>query len=617
MQKISLMIDKFNLLKSDFIGVSLNINGIVSFFEIVLFVLLIFVILYLLGEKILLNIFRIFIKSKFIECFINIAIGYIFFTTGICILGIFSILTPMVLSSYLLFIFLFCVYKTNYVTEFLSISRNIKNSLTEYIKKDYKVALVVGILIFITFLRLIPPETGADALDYHTSYPRLYLKNYTMMLEPIATEGVIAIPQLGEMLYIVPEFLGSRDASRFIHFTFYLFTVALICYIGFLNNKSKYAPIIFASSPLVLHIAPSAYGDFPATFLFLLSVILILEKNLRSQNIFLSGILLGGMFASKMWSLVFLPIFIVYIITREWKENIQFKLKISLLFLLTSISVPMIWYLRSIVLTGNPFYYSVDVVPQVLNFGRIFPNDIYSTIFNFSSKIRIDLLFDYSPLIILCLIPIIYKPVELIREVRSSMLWIFTFITVAIYFFLPQGFYDSRYLLPAYSILVFSLSISLNKFIMENRSFRYIALLITIFILGYYVINSLIGVLYGIGWANTESYLRRYHTSINGDVSYYDFDGKFSKLINKNETVATYGITLYYYADFEYKHVFYIFKNKRMLNQLKENNVSKLIIRGGDINWFCHKLQVLDCNKEKYIELSSYTPAKQYLYEIK
>lgn len=611
------MIDKFNTVKNDFIGASLNINRIVSFFEIVIFVLLIFVILYLFGKKIRLNIFHIIIKSKFIECFINIAIGYIFFATGICILGIFSLLTPVVLSSYLLFIFLFCVYKINFVTEFLLISRNIKNSLTEYIEKDYKVAIVVGILIFITFLRLIPPETGADALDYHTSYPRLYLKNHTMMLDPIATEGVIAIPQLGEMLYIVPEFFDFRDASRFIHFTFYLLTVALICYIGFLYNKSKYAPIIFASSPLVLHIAPSAYGDFPATFLFLLSVILVLEKNLRSQNIFLSGILLGGMFASKMWSLVFLPIFVIYILNKVWKENKQYKLRIFLLFLLISISIPSVWYLRSIALTGNPFYYHIDVVPQVLNLEKFLPNDIYSTTFNFSSKIRTDLFFDFSPLIILCLIPIIYKPIEFIKEVRSSPLWIFTLITVAIYSFVPQGLYDSRYLLPLYSILVFPLSIGLNVFKLTFNLFKYILYLAIILLLGYYSTNSFIGLLYGFGWANTENYLTRYHTSINGDVSYYDFYGKFSKLINKNETVATYGISMYYYADFEYKHVFYFFKNQRMLKQLKESNISKLLIRGGDINWFCQKLQVLDCNKEKYVELASYTPAKQYLYEIK
>lgn len=615
MQKITLMSEKIKILKSDFRGIFFDFNGFMHFIILSVISVSLFFLIYLVGRKIRPFFLNDQKKSPILEVFLNLAIGYIFFSTGISILGIFSLLTPFFIWCYFLISFLFCLYPFTFKLHVLKKIVSLKKIITQYSKKDVSLAFVVMVLIFITFLRLISPEVGADALDYHTSYPRLYIKNHSMMLPPIGTEGFITVPQLGEMPYVITEFFGMREASRFLHFLFYLCVMMVLCYYGFTKSKFKYAPLIFATSPIVLHIAPSGYGDLPVTFLFLLtSHLLIFEKTFNRKVIILSGVLFGGMLASKVWALAYIPIFVVYILVKGLSEKKHILFKYVLFFLFVSFFVSMVWYIRSYLLTGNPLYYNNQILTSTIErVNRNYFSDIRVSLLNFPSKFNMWLFIDYSPLFIISLIPLLIRLIKKTRKISFSDYGLFAFIASTIFIVFPAYLFDPRYLLPLYCLFCLGLSSGLNELINSHYICKYIFYVVLTLIVGYYSINSIILALYGFGWESTDNYLTRYHTSIT--ASYYNFDHKFSKLINKKETVATYGIAMYYYADFNYKHVFYIFRDKKSLKQLKQNNISKLLIRGGDIDWFCNKLHI-ECKNETIKELASYKPANQYLYEI-
>ena len=74
----------------------------------------------------------------------------------------------------------------------------------------------------------------------------------------------------------------------------------------------------------------------------------------------------------------------------------------------------------------------------------------------------------------------------------------------------------------------------------------------------------------------------------------------------------------YYYADFRFIDTNSIFdKNDNSLKLLKKQGISKLMIRGGDIKWFCENLSIKDCIIEKYSLISSFhVYPYYYLYNI-
>ena len=83
--------------------------------------------------------------------------------------------------------------------------------------------------------------------------------------------------------------------------------------------------------------------------------------------------------------------------------------------------------------------------------------------------------------------------------------------------------------------------------------------------------------------------------------------------------MATYGIFGYYYADFKYTDVDYVFNEEgESFNLLKEKGVTKLFIKGGDINYFCSVLKLKNCTPDKYTYLSGFMGTQPYyLYGIK
>jgi len=608
------IINNYNYLRQDYIGHSDKIviyNLIIN----VLISLALILIFYLIGSKIKSIIFK---KENYSvqDIFIKIAFGYIFVGSGLAIIGFFSFLYSWVIAIYLLICVLLAILPINSLKNNLIELRRFLKELYRDFKIHKWIFIWITLFIFIGFLKLQSPEIRED--QYHTDLPVLYLKNHSIML-PLKEQILVSqSPQLSEMSYLIAIFLGSKEAARYIHFTFY-FLVLLLLYSLSKNKKYKFviiAPLIFATAPEVIRETSSQYTDFQWVFLFLLfAIILIRSKLLNTKLVMLSGFLFGGMIATKLWAIAFITVPTLYILIMNYKTKIK-ATKYIFNFILFSLFAPFIWFLRSFFLTGNPVYpafSSKELLEGSINFG-------VSHYFTFNSALfGIQNFKIFSPIFFLGIAFLLYKLRDNIKDLKKLNISIFFIFLTIEYLFINYPF--GRYLLGLYSIAIIIVSRSLYAVIIKHKLLKYLTSIVLFLLFFYYFINSMLTLPYGIGMADKNKYLTR--TLSKDNSSYYDFNHSFDHFISKNDLVATYGIFGYYYADFNYIDINYIFDRKKLsFNNFKNKGVTKVFIKGGDINWFCNKLGLIDCKEENYKLLSHfsavpYSGTQYYLYLLK
>ena len=344
----------FNYLKQDYVGINFDLNIFTNLFFGFSIVLGLVLISYLLGKKISNLLFKKGNKLN-INYLLHIALGYIAFSTGIAILGFFSFLNPTAINLYLILILIISLHPFNkarliFNNIYIGIIKKIN-----HLKKNKFIFIWICLFGFIAFINLINPEIRED--QYHVDFPKIYLEQQTIMIPPKEGLRVSASPLLSEMTYLVGIFLWSNESARYIHFIFYILVLLTLIEFSKLNSYkfSIYTPLLFATAPVVIHETSSMYVDFQWIFFFLLSIlILIYKKKNTHSTIALSGLLLGGMLASKLWTIVFIPVSIFFILFTN--DKIQIKLKFAALFIVTCLIAPSIWFLRSFLLTGTPLY---------------------------------------------------------------------------------------------------------------------------------------------------------------------------------------------------------------------------------------------------------------------
>src|SRR3989344_1140491 len=218
------IVNNFNYLKSDYTGAfqitsiqNILINSLISLFFIFIF--------FHFGAKIK----KIFFKNVNLfknEPFIEIALGYIALGTGVASLGFFSLLYKPLLILFISIAILISLFP---FSEFRNENQKIINffkSLIRDIRSNKWIYTWIMLFIFIGFLKLQSPEMRED--QYHTDLPVQYLKNHSIMIPSKEQIMVSASPQLSEMSYLIAIFLGSKEATRYIHFIFYILVLLLL-----------------------------------------------------------------------------------------------------------------------------------------------------------------------------------------------------------------------------------------------------------------------------------------------------------------------------------------------------------------------------------------------------
>ncbi len=605
--------DKISYLKQDYIGLNFDFNILFNFILGLIFSFGLITVSYLLGKKILNALFKK--NDSESNYLVDIAIGYIAIAMGITLLGFFSILNSLAISIYLISLLLLSFYPYNNLYSLWQKFYQSLNKTINDIGKNKMVLIWVGLFVFLALINLINPEIRED--QYHVDFPKMYLSQQSIMTPSKEQLHVSASPLLSEMSYLIGIFIWSEESARYLHFIFYLLVILTLFKFSEIKGYkfSIYAPLLFATAPVVMHETSSMYVDFQWIFYFLLSILIILKnKQISYSNVALSGILLGGMISSKLWTIIFIPVFMIYLIIILNKVLFIKKIKYLSIFLFSLLSISLIWFLRAFILTGNPLF------PAFANQIDLGGNSFYVPLskligINFALINPINILNVFSPLFFLGCILFLYKFKENVRTLIELNLFKLVLLLLMIYFFInyPYG----RYLLGIYILLIFFASIGIERTIAKFKVVDSLFNFILFIFFFYYFINSLLIIPYSLGYANKNNYLTRILSKDNS--SYYDFNHKFDKYISKDDNIATYGIFGYYYAHFRYIDINYIFDvNHKDFNDLKKEGLTKLFIKGGDINYFCKKLELKNCNTESYSYISNYMGSQPYyLYSIK
>lgn len=628
------ILNNFSELQADFIHVSVSLAGITQFLLHIFIALAIFVLFYFFGERVR----RIFFKeNNQFSFFVSIALGYILIGTGLGILGLLSLLTPVVVLTYFILLGIFAFwglslsFRTRFGISFVKMLKQVQHDRNVYAKSFFVWGVVL--FVFITFLRLMTPEIVEDG--YHTDNAKLFVMSQTTMIPSKEALHTIPFPQLPEMIYMIPLFFGDREAARFIHFGFYVLIIALL--FTFAREKqyhfAAFLPLLFVTTPTVIRNSPAQHTDFFAVFCFLLLLFLI-EKKRYAKNIFLIGLLFGAVVSAKVWMLVYLSAVLLYLLilnfgrsVLHFMQNKKTKRTVTLLkqivmavfiFVTGYLAVCSIWYIRAYLLTGNPIFPILNAVfiPYDQMMINPIPYEVASQYIGFNigmflpqNLAGLSPFFFFAVVSFLLILRTDVKPL-----VKTPLLLFFViFMIEQLFVRIEWGRYLLMWSLITGTFFTYGIVVLYQK----SKLYRYSLVALFFVIFSYYFLNTLLALPYGFGWADKNAYLTRILSRDN--ASYYDFDRLFDKHISKKDIVATYRYVSFYHTHFRYVDVGYILDKKGdSFTTLQKHGVTKLAIMGGDITWFCKELRLSDCDVSKVKLLASYPDFKKYnLYELK
>lgn len=234
---------------------------------------------------------------------------------------------------------------------------------------SFAVFVLVGafaVLIISTGILSWVPPVSKDALVHHLAVPKLYLEHGGIY--EIPTMPYSYYPMNLDLLYLVPLWLGSDIAAKFIHFAFALLTACLLFQYFRKRLATPYAlfgSLFFLSLPLIVKLSITVYVDLGVIFFSTFALLLLfrwMEQGFRLKYLVLSGISCGLAMGTKYNGLVtfaVLGLLVPFLCARYEKERgapLGRPVTYGIIFLLTALVVFSPWMIRNSLWKNNPVY---------------------------------------------------------------------------------------------------------------------------------------------------------------------------------------------------------------------------------------------------------------------
>ncbi|MFH1516122.1 MAG: hypothetical protein ABIG42_11775 [bacterium] len=243
----------------------------------------------------------------------------------------------------------------------------------------------LAILAYVIFLYFShAPTTTWDPLDYHYVLPREWLQNGGFVNLPKLMYS--NFPASVELIWLCGmALMGDIIANHFTWWFGFLLGLTLL-HIGrqwFINLSGWIGLVLFLALPIVYtEEIPGGVIDL-AVFTFNLLTIhfaLLYTRHERTEDAVFAWLFASNSLAMKhssVLSLVFAVIAIAYVFYK--KGNFAKGIKASALLFICAFILPLLWYVKSFVYTGNPVY------------------PFLNSVFNPSSKLSVDILYWSNP----------------------------------------------------------------------------------------------------------------------------------------------------------------------------------------------------------------------------
>jgi len=246
--------------------------------------------------------------------------------------------------------------------------RKNRAALTTLVPRGAFEYVAVAIILFLfvsTFLAALGPELEPDALSYHlpaavdwaqTGHDPYSPHNYPTGY-PLLVEGVYAWLVLA----------GRPEAARVLHcFAMLLATLATALLGARVAGRRAgvLAATILAGVPMLAWTAQTANTEGFGLLFFVLAI-LRLDDHLREGkrgDLVWSAVFLGLCASTKIWNLLFVPLFAAVVfafwlrLARQKKARLSASWRNAFLFGAAALAVYLPWAVRGFVFTGDPLY---------------------------------------------------------------------------------------------------------------------------------------------------------------------------------------------------------------------------------------------------------------------
>lgn len=486
--------------------------------------------------------------------------SYLIFALGLLglLYGNIILITTLV---FLIFIFPFIKIK-KYILLIEKI--NFKEIIPQNKITIYLFFLII-IQVLINFIGVLGSELSFDALWYHLTLPKIYLEAHKIFYISGGLFYYSVMPKLTEMIYISALAFQNEILAKLIHFIFGILSVIVLYKLSrkfFSVNMSLITCLIFYTNLVVGWESITAYVDLTRTFfeiLALLAFIYWIQKN-QTKWFIISAIMLGFAISVKLLAITSLLIFLILIIINLFMKKTALKnfFFFPFLFTLSSLLIPLPWFIFSFINTGNPVFpfftntYKINLNIHFIN-PFLFLNNMWN-LFMYSAD-------PISPLYIIFLPLLIYLRHKFNFEFKIILLY--AFIAFIFWYITPRtggGRFILPYL-PALSIIVGGI---INEAV-KIKGLKQVCF-------GLVILISISSIFYR-GIANykfmpvifakeTKSQFLANHLNFNyGD--FYDIDNYFNKQIKQTDTVLLYGFHNLYYINFPFIDSSYVRKGDK------------------------------------------------------
>jgi hypothetical protein len=219
--------------------------------------------------------------------------------------------------------------------------------------------LIIATISTLSIFQCLTPPWDYDGLMYHLQGPKLFLQAGKMVLLPDLWQANGA--NLVDMLYLVGLALESDSFAKLINLAFAILLLIAVFSFGrrYLNPPGgALAAVLLLGVPVYGIWASWAYSDYSWAifeFLSLTSLLAWVEKR-NWKLLILSSILMGFALGSKYLALESLVIFAGLVFWFGGKDGFRNALVRATIFAGIALLIGTPWYIKNLVLSGNPLY---------------------------------------------------------------------------------------------------------------------------------------------------------------------------------------------------------------------------------------------------------------------
>jgi hypothetical protein len=206
-------------------------------------------------------------------------------------------------------------------------------------------------------LAFAPPADAFDALLYHLSVPLSWLKNSGLVNSAI--NPPYWFPDLVEGIFSWGLAFKNETFASISHLTFGILTVGLIWRWSYEIRGRDLAwrsTAILISIPSLPLLASWAYTDLALAFYCVAALYSMWRINISTKNPWFLSAIFSGMAMGVKYTSFILPVVLVCWLGWFYRENIKKVFMNCLSFSGTACLIASPWYLRNLIMTGNPFY---------------------------------------------------------------------------------------------------------------------------------------------------------------------------------------------------------------------------------------------------------------------